>query len=165
MTRLTQSELRKALKLSLHMQPEESDRIFQQARSAENDQTVNFGKNWFSLENNFSGRRIFFSEPIYFFADNVLTQLLKRTEYAHLFTANESSKKTIWKCLLKPDIPSTEHQGKPFHNPVCSTSVWETYLQDALRILKHKIILSSTKVAAARMQQFRQLVPVFPITL
>ncbi|XP_012234463.1 lysophosphatidylcholine acyltransferase isoform X1 [Linepithema humile] len=67
---MTQSELRKALRLSLHIQPEESDRIFQQARNDANDHTVNF--------------------------DDVLTQLLKRTEYAHLFAANsESSKKAI----------------------------------------------------------------------
>lgn len=47
MTCLTQSELRKALRLSLHVQPEESDRIFQQAKSDANDYTVKFGKNNF----------------------------------------------------------------------------------------------------------------------
>jgi len=44
-TCLNQSELRKALRLSLHMQLEECDRIFQQARNNENDITVSFGKN------------------------------------------------------------------------------------------------------------------------
>ncbi|XP_025075510.1 lysophosphatidylcholine acyltransferase [Pogonomyrmex barbatus] len=69
-TCLTQSELRKALRLSLRMQPEESDRIFQQARNDENAYTVSF--------------------------DDVLTQLSSRTEYAHLFAgSNESSKKAI----------------------------------------------------------------------
>ncbi|XP_020284682.1 lysophosphatidylcholine acyltransferase isoform X1 [Pseudomyrmex gracilis] len=69
-TSLTQSELRKALRLSLHIQPEESDRIFQQAKTDKNDKTVNF--------------------------DDVLTQLSNRAEYAHLFAANnEGSKKAI----------------------------------------------------------------------
>ncbi|CAL1689464.1 unnamed protein product [Lasius platythorax] len=66
---LTQSELRKALRLSLHMQAEESNRIFQQARK-QNVHTVSF--------------------------EDVLIQLSNRTEYAHLFIAsNESSKKAI----------------------------------------------------------------------
>ncbi|XP_011869237.1 PREDICTED: 1-acylglycerophosphocholine O-acyltransferase 1 isoform X1 [Vollenhovia emeryi] len=69
-TCLTQSELRKALRLSIRMQPEESDRIFQHARSDENACTVTF--------------------------DDALTQLSNRTEYSHLFSAsNESSKKAI----------------------------------------------------------------------
>ncbi|EZA60162.1 1-acylglycerophosphocholine O-acyltransferase [Ooceraea biroi] len=69
-TCLNQSELRKALRLSLCVQPEESDRIFQKARNDENDVTVSF--------------------------DNVLTQLSNRAEYAHLFAVStESSKKAI----------------------------------------------------------------------
>ncbi|XP_012056057.1 PREDICTED: 1-acylglycerophosphocholine O-acyltransferase 1 [Atta cephalotes] len=69
-TCLTQSELRKALRLSIRMQSEESDRIFQHARNNEDAYTVSF--------------------------DDVLTQLSNRTEYAHLFaTNNENSKKTI----------------------------------------------------------------------
>lgn len=43
-TCLYQSELRKALRLSLHVQSDESDRIFQQARNDENDVAVSFGK-------------------------------------------------------------------------------------------------------------------------
>ncbi|XP_071644360.1 lysophosphatidylcholine acyltransferase isoform X3 [Temnothorax longispinosus] len=67
---LTQSELRKALRLSIRMQPEESDSIFQLAKSDESACTVTF--------------------------DDVMTQLSNRTEYAHLFAAsNESSKKAI----------------------------------------------------------------------
>jgi len=48
-TCLNQSELRKALRLSLHMQLEECDRIFQQARNNEGDITVSFGKDMRSV--------------------------------------------------------------------------------------------------------------------
>ncbi|EFN70456.1 Lysophosphatidylcholine acyltransferase 2 [Camponotus floridanus] len=66
---LTQAELRKALRLSLNMPAEESNRIFQQARK-QDVHTVSF--------------------------EDVLVQLSNRTEYAHLFIgSNENSKKAI----------------------------------------------------------------------
>lgn len=46
---LTESELRKALRLSLHMQAEESNRIFQQARKQNVHNTVGFGKYFFEF--------------------------------------------------------------------------------------------------------------------
>lgn len=69
---LTQSELRKALRLSLHIQSEESNKIFQQARNDGDD--VSFGKCLFLFPTPFifisypsiNARKIFFFKPVCF---------------------------------------------------------------------------------------------------
>lgn len=67
---VTQAGLRKALRLSLNIQPEESDRIFQHAKIDYADTTVNF--------------------------EFVLAALAARSEFSHLFTGNsDTRKKTI----------------------------------------------------------------------
>lgn len=79
-------ELRKALKLSLNVPLEESDKIFQNAKIDFADTTVNF--------------------------EFVLAALAARTEYSHIFAGNPETRKKIFESISSTRSMFIEDTGR-----------------------------------------------------